>query len=152
MTHCTIAIALALASALLLLASVFAAGPVDRVVQLGGRLPVHALIGFLAGLAMIQFDLVEGSGFVASPSRGCALPALPPPSCWRAGTAGACAGSPMSASPSNSAIIYVVTMQSMLGTAGFFLAAALILAVLAFVIIRIEKRMTTRPAAEGAAA
>jgi uncharacterized membrane protein len=36
--------------------------------------------------------------------------------------------------------IYLVTMQTMLGTAGFFLAAALILAVLAFVIIRIEKR------------
>ena len=49
------------------------------------------------------------------------------------------------------AIIYVVTLQSMLDTAGFFLAAAVLLGVLALVIIRIEKRMKN-PRTEGAAA
>ena len=48
------------------------------------------------------------------------------------------------------AIIYSVTLQSMLDTAGFFLAAAVLLGVLALVIIRIEKRM--RAPAGGAAA
>jgi uncharacterized membrane protein len=46
-------------------------------------------------------------------------------------------------------IIYAVTMQTMLGTAGFFLAAAVILGLLAVVIIRIEKRM--KPAMIGVA-
>jgi uncharacterized membrane protein len=47
-------------------------------------------------------------------------------------------------------IVYAVTMSTMLGTAGFFLAAAVILGVLALVIIRIEKRMSG-PALQGAA-
>jgi uncharacterized membrane protein len=47
------------------------------------------------------------------------------------------------------AIIYVVTLQSMLDTAGFFLAAAVLFGILALVIIRVEKRMK---APEGAAA
>jgi len=38
-------------------------------------------------------------------------------------------------------MIYVVTLQSMLDTAGFFLAAAVMLGILALIIIRVEKRM-----------
>jgi uncharacterized membrane protein len=49
------------------------------------------------------------------------------------------------------AIIYMVMLQSMLDTAGFFLAAAVLLGILALVIIRIEKRMRS-PSVEGAAA
>ncbi|TGR60431.1 DUF2157 domain-containing protein, partial [Mesorhizobium sp. M2D.F.Ca.ET.223.01.1.1] len=49
------------------------------------------------------------------------------------------------------AIIYSVTLQSMLDTAGFFLAAAVLLGILALVIIRIEKRMKA-PAETGATA
>ena len=40
----------------------------------------------------------------------------------------------------------------MLDTAGFFLAAAVLLGLLAFVIIRVEKRMNVPEAPEGAAA
>ncbi|TIU24872.1 MAG: DUF2157 domain-containing protein, partial [Mesorhizobium sp.] len=40
-----------------------AAEPVDRNVQLGGRLPLHALIGFLAGLAMVQFELGDEASY-----------------------------------------------------------------------------------------
>ncbi|TIW02329.1 MAG: DUF2157 domain-containing protein, partial [Mesorhizobium sp.] len=49
------------------------------------------------------------------------------------------------------AIIYSVTLRSMLDTAGFFLAAAVLLGILALVIIRIEKRMKV-PAGTGATA
>ena len=49
-------------------------------------------------------------------------------------------------------VIYGVMIQDMLGTAGFFLAAGVLVAVLAFVIIRIEKRMNVPEASEGAAA
>jgi uncharacterized membrane protein len=41
-------------------------------------------------------------------------------------------------------------METMLGTAGFFLAAAVTLAILAFIIVRVEQHMK-RSSAEGAA-
>src|SRR5690606_24638512 len=41
----------------------FAPEPVDKIVQLDGRLPLHALIGFLTGMALIQFERFEGGGF-----------------------------------------------------------------------------------------
>ena len=144
-----IAIALALASVLLFAASVFAAGPVDRIVQLDGRLPVHALIGFLTGMAMTQIWLVEESGFVLASAVA---------------LAGIAAAIVLAGRESRGlrwiayvgfafelCIIYAVTMESMLGTAGFFLAAALILGILAFAIIRIEARMNNTPASAGAA-
>ena len=49
-------------------------------------------------------------------------------------------------------LIYGVMIQDMLGTAGFFLAAGVILGLLAFAIIRIEKRMKEPRLPEGAAA
>ena len=49
-------------------------------------------------------------------------------------------------------LVYAVMIQDMLGTAGFFLAAGVILGLLAFAIIRIEKRMKEPPMAQGAAA
>ena len=49
-------------------------------------------------------------------------------------------------------LIYVVMIQDMLGTAGFFLAAGGILGLLAFAIIRIERRMNEPRLPQGAAA
>ena len=49
-------------------------------------------------------------------------------------------------------LIYAVMIQDMLGTAGFFLAAGVILGLLALAIIRIEKRMKEPRLPEGAAA
>jgi uncharacterized membrane protein len=148
-----VAIPLVVVSALLFAAAIFAAGPVDRIVQLGGRLPLHALIGFLTGLAMIQFELADEASYnggfaIASPVA----------------LAGIVAAIVLGGRESRGlrwvvyagfafelAIIYVVMLQSMLDTAGFFLAAAVLLGVLALVIIRIEKRMKA-PSTEGAAA
>ena len=49
-------------------------------------------------------------------------------------------------------LIYAVMIQDMLGTAGFFLAAGVILGLLALAIIRVEKRMKEPRIPEGAAA
>ena len=46
--------------------------------------------------------------------------------------------------------VYIATVGTMLGTAGFFVLAAIGLGVLAFVIIRIERRLGA-PTAQGAA-
>ena len=153
MDHATlqVAIPLVIVSALLFAASVFAPEPVDSIVQLGGRLPLHALLGFLTGLAMVQFELAStyNSGFAIA-----SVIAL----------AGIVAAIVLAGRESRGlrwlayagfafeiAIIYVVMLQSMLDTAGFFLAAAVLLGILALVIIRIEKRMKG-PAAKGATA
>ncbi|RUX30507.1 DUF2157 domain-containing protein [Mesorhizobium sp. M7A.F.Ca.US.011.01.1.1] len=148
-----VAIPLVVVSALLFAASVFAPDPVDRVVQLGGRLPLHALLGFLTGLAMIQFELADESTY----NSGFALASV-------IALAGIVAAIVLAGPESRGlrwlayagfafelAIIYVVTLQSMLDTAGFFLAAAVLLGILAIVIIRVEKRMKG-PDAKGATA
>ncbi|MES0005827.1 DUF2157 domain-containing protein [Mesorhizobium sp. M0062] len=146
-----LAIPLVVVSALLFAVSIFAAGPADRILQLGGRLPLHALIGFLTGLAMMQIELGDDNAF----SNGFAIASV-------IALAGIAAAIMLGGRESKGlrwvayagfafelAIIYVVTLQTMLGTAGFFLAAAVLFGILALVIIRVEKRMK---APEGAAA
>ena len=148
-----VAIPLVVVSALLFATATFAAEPVDRIVQLGGRLPLHALIGFLTGLAMIQFELASESSY----SSGFSIASV-------VALAGIVAAIVLGGRESRGlrwvayvgfafelAIIYVVMLQSMLDTAGFFLAAAVMLGILALIIIRIEKRMKA-PRAEGATA
>ncbi|CAH2396246.1 conserved membrane hypothetical protein [Mesorhizobium escarrei] len=148
-----VAVPLIIVSALLFAAAIFAAGPVDRILQLGGRLPLHALIGFLTGLAMIQFELADSSGSNSGFGIASAV-----------ALAGIVAAIVLGGRESRGlrwvayagfafelAIIYMVMLQSMLDTAGFFHAAAVLLGLLALVILRVEKRMRA-PDAEGAAA
>ncbi|AZO12503.1 MULTISPECIES: DUF2157 domain-containing protein [unclassified Mesorhizobium] len=148
-----VSVPLAIVSAGVFAASVYAADPVDRIVQLGGRLPLHALAGFLAGIAMVQFEVADESTY----NSGFGVASI-------IALAGIVAAIMLGGAKSRGlrwlayagfafelAIIYVVMLQSMLGTAGFFLAAAVLLGVLALAIIRIEKRMRA-PAGGGAAA
>ena len=145
-----VAVALAIVSAALFAAAVAAPGPVERIVQLGGRLPLHALIGFLTGMAMIQFTVADDGEANANFAIASAI-----------ALAGIAAAIVLAGRESRGlrwvaylgfafelVIVYLVTMQTMLGTAGFFLVAAVILAVLAFVIVRIEKRWAA-PALQG---
>lgn len=146
-----VAVPLVVVSGLLFAAAILAADPVDKIVQLGGRLPLHALIGFLCGLAMIQFELADEASYNSGFAFASAV-----------ALAGIVAAIMLGGRESRGlrwvayagfafelAIIYVVMLQSMLDTAGFFLAAAVLLGILALVIIRIEKRMK---APEGAKA
>ncbi len=148
-----IAVPLVVVSALLFAAAVFAGDPIDKVLQLGGRLPLHALLGFLTGIAMIQFELADESSY----NSGFALASV-------VALAGIVSVIVLAGRESRGlrwlayagfafelAIIYGVTLQSMLDTAGFFLAAAVLLGILALVIIRVEKRMKV-PAGKGATA
>jgi uncharacterized membrane protein len=148
-----VAIPLVVTSAVLFAAAIFAAEPVDRVLQLGGRLPLHALVGFLTGMAVIQFEFADLSSYNSGFGIASAI-----------ALAGIVAAIVLGGRESRGlrwvayagfafelAIIYMVMLQSMLDTAGFFLAAAVLLGILALVIIRIEKRMRS-PSVEGAAA
>lgn len=121
---------------------------VDNVVRINRRLPIHALIGFLVAMMLIQID-VEGdssfpvaaavtlAGIVAAlvlhgrESRGVR---------WIAYLAFAI----------ELCLIYAITMGTMLGTAGFFVFAAVLVGLLALLIIRLERRLgSDAPQAEG---
>lgn len=121
---------------------------VDNVVRINRRLPIHALIGFLIAMMLIQID-VEGdssfpvaaavtlAGIVAAlvlhgrESRGLR---------WIAYLAFAI----------ELCLIYAITMGTMLGTAGFFVFAAVLVGLLALLIIRLERRLgSDAPQAEG---
>lgn len=139
---------LALVSAALLAVSALAAAPVESVVRLGGRLPLHALIGFLTGMALLQLDLAEDDGFGIA--AAVALAVIAAVIVFLGRESRALRWVAYLGFAFELAIVYVATVGSMLGTAGFFFAAAIILAGLAYAIIRIERRMKAQ-AAGGAA-
>lgn len=147
-----IAAALAALSATLFGLAVAMPEPVEKVARLHGLLPVHGLIGFLTGVIMIQLELADTAG------PGFAIAAA-------AGLAGVVVAVILAGRESRGlrwiaylgfaaelCLIYGVMIQDMLGTAGFFLAAGVVLGLLAFAIIRIEKRMKAPRLPEGAAA
>ena len=148
-----VAVPLALASVALFAGAVLAPGTVDKVVQHGGRLPLHALLGFLTGLAVIQFQLADrgtsDGGFAIA--SAIALAGIAAAIVLAGRESRALRWIAYAGFAFELAIIYVVTLQSMLDTAGFFLAAAVLLGILALIIIRVEKRMKG-PTVQGAAA
>ncbi len=143
-----VAAALALASAAVFAAAVLAPEASERLVKLDGALPLHGLVGFLAGMALVQAQFAGEPGFAVASAVALA------------GIAAALVlGGRRSRGLRRLAylgftfelcLIYAVTMESMLGTAGFFLAAALILAAVAFAILRIERRMASAEGGEAA--
>ncbi|MBO6539463.1 MAG: DUF2157 domain-containing protein [Rhizobiaceae bacterium] len=120
----------------------------DRVSGLGDGLAVQGLLGFIAGMSIVQAELYEGPYF------------LPVAIVVFAGIVGAL----LLAGRDNRALrwlayagfifelgfVYLTLLDTMLGTAGFFFMAGLLLALLAWLISRIEKRLAAPEAGEGA--
>lgn len=146
-----IAILLAAVSAAVFAFAAFLPATADRLSGMGGGLAVQGLLGFIAGMSIVQFDLYEGSYFllVAIVVFAAIVAAL------------------LAEGRENRALrwlayagfiyqlgfVYTMLLGSMLGTSGFFLAAGLSLALLAWLIGRIEKRIAAerpRRAEEGA--
>lgn len=141
---------MALVSAAAFVASVRGGEIVDRLTGLGDGLAADALIGFLVGMFTLQFvfaDSVPMFSLLAAATFAAIAGAL-----VIGGKAGrkvrwlAYLGFAMEIS-----FVYIATVGTMLGTAGFFLLAAIGLGVLAFVIIRIERRIAASAAVQGAA-
>ncbi len=147
-----VALAMAAISAALFGVAVAMPRAVDRVARLDGLAPVHGLIGFLTGITMTQIEIGDSAG------PWFAIAAA-------AGLAGIVAAVVLGGRESRGlrwiaylgfalelCLIYAVMIQGMLGTAGFFLAAGLLLGLLALAIIRIEKRMKEPRIGQGASA
>ena len=108
--------------------------------RLHGRLPLHALIGFLVGALILQVQYSENTsllivvGIVVFAAIAAALMLSGRTSRglrWVAYLGFAC----------ELAFLYLETIGSMLGTAGLFLAAGVVLGLLALLILRVERRM-----------
>lgn len=149
----TIAVPLALAvgSAIVFAAGIAAPEPIERVVRLDGRLPIHGLIGFLVGMAIAQAYLIDDVPSLAL----CALVVF----------GGVAAAIVLAGRESRGlrwlayigftmqlCFVYVVMMGTMIGTAGLFLLSGLALGIVAFLITRIEKRMRSPERPVGGAA
>ena len=144
---------LAAGSAALFALAVLLPEPVEKIARLDGRFAVHCLIGFLVGIGMAEIELID-----AADGSQLVMLAL-------VGFAGIAAAIVFAGRDSRGlrwiayvgfslqlAFVYTVTMGTMLGTAGLFFASGVVLGLVAFLIIRIEKRMKAAPAMEGAAA
>jgi uncharacterized membrane protein len=103
-------------------------------------MPLHALIGFLTGMAFVQAYLIDETGALAL----CAIVVF----------AGVAAAIVFAGRESRGlrwlaylgftvelCFVYVVMMGTMLGTAGLFLLSGLALGLVALIITRIEKRL-----------
>jgi uncharacterized membrane protein len=115
----------------------------SRWLALGSGLPVHALLGFLTGIGIIQIALVDEHAFL--------VPSI-------AAFAGIIAALLLAGQENRMlrwlayaafafqlCFVYVVMLGSMLGTAGFFVLGGLVLSVLAWLITRLERRFAARP-------
>lgn len=131
-------------------AAILAPEAVERVVRLSGRLPLHALIAFLAGAAMLQADIVESAGLLAI-SALVVFAAIAAAVVLAGRESRGLRWVAYLGFSLELCFVYVATVGTMLGTAGLFLASGLALAVVAFIIIQIEKRLSAlSPTATGA--
>lgn len=146
-----VSLALAAIAAAIFAFAVYRPDEAERIAQLDGRLPLHGLIGFLTGMTILQFAMIDEIGvllFGAVVSFAGIAAALylggrdSAAVRWVAYLGFGC----------QLVFTYVVTLGTMLGTAGFFLLGSVTLAVLAWVIIRIERRVNAAVASEGAKA
>jgi uncharacterized membrane protein len=118
---------------------------VDRYLGLGSAARVHALLGFLTGIGIIQIDVMDQPGFLTATVA--ALAGIVAAILLGGRDSRVMRRLAYAAFAFQIAFIYVEMLDTMLGTAGFFLLAGLTLALLALTITRLEKSFTTSGAA-----
>lgn len=142
--------AMALVSAGAFFFSLRGGAAIERLVGLGEGLAADALIGFLVGMFTLQFVFAESvpafSVLAAITFAGIAGALVIGGRAGRKVRWLAYLGFAVEIS-----FVYVATIGTMLGTAGFFVLAAIGLGILAVVIIRIERRLARPAAPQGAA-
>jgi uncharacterized membrane protein len=125
---------------------------VERIVRINGLTPVHGLIGFLTGIVMTQLEIGDESGPAFAIAAGVALAGIVAAVVLAGRESRGLRWIAYAAFALELCLIYAVMIEGMLGTAGFFLSAGVILGLLAVAIIRVEKRMKMPRTVEGAAA
>lgn len=142
-----VAAALAAGSAAVGALAALAPGPMEKLARIDGHLPAYCLIGFLVGMGLFQLETGDvGTNVVAAAITlaGIVAALLTSGRESRALRWMAYLGFAFEL-----CFLYLTTLGTMLGTAGFLLAAAIIFGFLAFLIVRVERRMSV-PAAGAA--
>lgn len=134
----TVPVLVAAFSAALFLIHYLYPAQAERALGLGNSLSLHALIGFLAGMGIVQLEFLDQPGLlmptiVAFAGIILALLLAGRDNPWLRRVAYA-------AFIFQLCFIYVVMLGSMLGTAGFFLLGGVALSMLAWFITRLERR------------
>lgn len=144
----TVGILLAVVSAAVFMAAFLAPEAVERFAQLGGPQPIHPLIGFLLGIGILQVRYADTFG----PMLALALVAF----------AGIVAALLLRGRQSRLmrwvaylaftvelALVYIVTIGTMMETGALFLFSGFALAIAAFAISRIERNIAAPDAGAG---
>lgn len=142
---------LAVVSAAVFAAAHLAPDAVERFARLGGPYPAHPLIGFMVGLAMIQVEIYDEFGPMLLATL-IAFAGIVAALVLRGRQSRLMRWIAYAAFIVELCFAYIVTIGTMMDTAGLFLFSGLALAVVAFFIIRIEKRMAPKAALQGGAA
>lgn len=146
-----IASLLAAGSAALFAAAVLQPDLVERIARLDGRFVIYCLIGFLVGIGMIQIQLMDETGAMALLAV-IAFGGIAAAIVLAGRDSHGLRWIAYAAFSLELAFVYTATLGTMLGTAGLFFASGIVLGLVAFLIIRIEKRMKAEPVSQGAAA
>lgn len=143
-----VGLGLALVSAVVFLAAWWAHDWVERFAKLGGPYPAHPLIGFVSGLTLVQMQVYDSFGPMLLATL-VAFAGIVAALVMRGRESRLMRWLAYAAFTVELMITYVVTVGSMIDTAGLFLFSGLALALVAFFIIRVERRLAPRPVAAG---
>lgn len=136
---------LALLSVGVFLAAHYAPDEVERFAQLGGPYPVHSLIGFLVGIGLMQINS-GGFGWMLVSSL-IALAGIVAALLMRGRQSVLMRWVAYAAFVFELGFLYFVTLGTMIDTAVLFLFSGVALAIVAVVILRIERRIASQGAA-----
>ncbi|WP_342587325.1 DUF2157 domain-containing protein [Pseudaminobacter soli (ex Li et al. 2025)] len=135
-----VGIGLALVSTALFALCVAVPAAVEAIFRIDSLLPVHCLIGFLTGMLLIQVDQLDYTGRLVMSAlvvfAGIAVALYFTGRDSRLLRWIAYAGFGLEL-----CFVYVLTIGTMLGTAGLFFASGIVLGIIAIVIIRVERRI-----------
>ena len=143
-----IGLILAVVSALVFLVAYWAPDWVERFAKLGGPYPAHSLIGFVSGLTLVQMQVYDSFGPMLLTTL-LAFAGIVAALVMRGKESRLMRWLAYAAFTVELLITYVVTVGSMIDTAGLFLFSGLALALVAFFIIRVERRLAQPPLAQG---
>lgn len=131
---------MALLSAAIFLLAVFTPDLIERLSRLGGPYPVYPLIGFLTGIALLQSEYSNSFAamlVISSAALGGIVAAL----VLRGHQSRLMRWTAYAAFVAELCFIYGITIGTMVETSVLFLAFGLLLAAVAWVITRFEKRL-----------
>ncbi len=120
--------------------------PAERWTGLGRQLPTHALLLFMTGLGIVQIDRIDEPELVLL--AVVALAAIVGVLLLAGRRSAVLRRTAYALFAGELGFLYMATLGSMLGTSGFFFTASAVLALLAFLIARVERRLTSTRDAE----